>query len=415
MIRIDLGTQISRRWAVPALAVVMCVAMTGLVLATDTTVDVPTKDAGFYMHRFEYDPPAGSKPQKVAVGGEFNNWSETGYPMKADDAGHFIADVKLAEGPHAYRFFVDGAWVNDSDQRSEADLEESNGIRGHNSAVVVGPDGRNLPKPQPGKIAVEGLHYVPTSIRYFDPISASEARIVIAAQAGNVTGAAVYSLAGKEWRRDPLSVVDTRAGMDFFGGAVLSATPDLSYFFELKDGNTTGYFAGGKYVAQIADARRSAWKSSMKPAFETPAWAQRAVWYQIFPERFRDGDKANDAPNTPAWTSKWVVAGAPGANGRGTPGSGNRHFGGDIQGILAELPYLRSLGVTAIYLNPIFKSPSIHKYDTTDYRHVDDGFGYAGDLAEVTVKRKTRPPGNGHGPTSCCWTSSPRRIARASK
>ena len=86
-------------------------------------------------------------PQKVAVGGEFNNWSETGFPMKPDGAGHFVADVKLAEGPHSYRFFVDGAWVNDSEQHSEADLEESNGIRGHNSAVVVGPDGRNLPKP----------------------------------------------------------------------------------------------------------------------------------------------------------------------------------------------------------------------------------------------------------------------------
>jgi hypothetical protein len=89
--------------------------------------------------------------------------------MKLDDAGHYVADVKLAEGPHSYRFFVDGAWVNDSEQHSEADLEESNGIRGHNSAVVVGPDGRNLPKLQPGRIAVEGLHYVPGNIRYFDP------------------------------------------------------------------------------------------------------------------------------------------------------------------------------------------------------------------------------------------------------
>ena len=62
--------------------------------------------------------------------------------MKADGQGHFVADVKLAEGPHSYRFFVDGAWVNDSAQHSDADLEESNGIRGHNSAVIVGPDGQ---------------------------------------------------------------------------------------------------------------------------------------------------------------------------------------------------------------------------------------------------------------------------------
>jgi glycosidase len=406
-------------------------------MAADIPVDVPTNDAGFYLHHFEYDPPEGARPQKVFVGGEFNNWSQTEHPMKSDSAGHFVADVKLAEGPHSYRFFVDGAWVNDSAQHSEADLEESNGIRGHNSAVVVGPDGRNLPKPQPGRITVEGLHYAQNSIRYFDPISGNELRISFGAQAGNLTGAAVYSLAGQNWRRDALYLSDTRAGIDFFAGVVVSRTPTLTYFFEVKSGGTTGFYAGGKYYAQIADARRNAWQGRVQPAFTTPEWAQRAVWYQIFPERFRNGDTSNDPANTAAWTSKWIssargpgggnqaggtVAGAnggapgtpgagaagrgnanaaapatpaapaapgspgapvAGAGGRGNPGSGNRHYGGDIQGIQAELPYLRSLGVTAIYLNPVFKSPSIHKYDTTDYRHVDDNFGSTGDDAEL--------------------------------
>jgi glycosidase len=393
MIRIDLESP--RRSVLLLLAVAAVAAVTGLVMAADTTVDVPAQDPGFYLHHFEYDPPSGTQPQKVAVGGEFDNWSETAYPMKADASGHFVADVKLAEGPHSYRFFVDGAWVNDSAQHSEADLEESNGIRGHNSAVVVGPDGRNLPQPQPGKISAEGLHYVPGNIRYFDPVSASESRIAFGAQAGNLTGAAVYSLAGQTWRRDALSLLDSRAGIDFFGGAVVSQSPNLTYFFELKDGGTTAYYSGGKLVTQMADARREAWKSKVQPAFETPAWAQRAVWYQIFPERFRNGDKANDPANTVPWTMKWTaqMPAAPGAQpgGRGGNSPANRHYGGDIQGIMAELPYLRSLGVTAIYLNPVFKSPSTHKYDTTDYRHVDDNFGYAGDLAEVTGEKDEDP------------------------
>lgn len=388
------------RWKLLVIATLAGTVMTGLVMAIDSTVDVPTRDAGFYSHHFEYDPPAGTQPQKVAVGGEFNNFSETGYPMKPDGAGHFVADVKLPEGPHSYRFFVDGAWVNDSEEHSEADLEESNGIRGHNSAVVVGPDGRNLPKPQPGRIAVEGLHYVPGNIRYFDPISWSEVRIVFAAQAGNLTDAAVYSLSGRTWRRDPLYLVDTRAGMDFFGGVVLSRTANLTYFFELKDGATTGYYAGGEYVSKISDARHRAWRSPMKPAFETPDWAQRAVWYQIFPERFRNGDKANDPANTVAWTSKWNATPAPGGTGRG--GAGNRRYGGDIQGIREELPYLRSLGVTALYLNPVFKSPSVHKYDTTDYRHVDDGFGSAGDTTDLTAETED--------PATWKWTRSDKLL-----
>jgi len=412
------GNLPSRRWILLAVAVGTVAALTSLVTAADPTGDVPTSDAGFYTHHFEYDPPAGAQPQKVAVGGEFNNWSETGFPMKSDGAGHFVADVKLAEGPHSYRFFADGAWVNDSDQHSEADLEESNGIRGHNSAVVVGPDGRSLPKIQPGRIAAEGLHYVAGNVRYFDPISASELRMAFGAQAGNLTGAAVYSLVGQTWRRDDLYLVDTRTGIDFFAGVVLSGAPNLSYFFELKDGATTGYYAGGKYFAQISEARSNAWKSKVQPAFDTPAWAQRAVWYQIFPERFRDGDKANDPANTAVWTSKWAsaagrgnaTAGAPGAAPAAAPGAppavgggrgnnpANRRYGGDIQGIQEELPYLRSLGITCIYLNPVFKSPSVHKYDTTDYVHVDDGFGSAGDPAEIS--------GETTDPATWKWTKS---------
>jgi cyclomaltodextrinase / maltogenic alpha-amylase / neopullulanase len=382
--------------------------LAGLAIAADMTADVPAKEPGFYLHHFEYAPADGTKPRNVAVGGEFNNWSETEFPMKPDGAGHFVAAVKLAEGPHSYRFFVDGIWVNDSAEHSEADLEESNGIRGHNSAVTVGPDGRSFPKPQPGRINVEALHYVPGSIRYFDPVSSEELRIALGAQAGNLTGAAVYTLAGRNWRRDELNLVETRAGIDFFAGLVLSGNPNVTYYFELKDGATTGYFAGGKYFTQVSEARRNAWRGKMQPAFETPAWAQRAVWYQIFPERFRNGDKSNDPANTVPWAMKWSAptpapngspAATPGGRGGGRGNNVNsRRYGGDIQGIRSEFPYLRSLGVTCIYLNPVFKSPSLHKYDTTDYRHVDDNFGFAGDLAEVA--------GETEDPSTWKWTRS---------
>ncbi len=318
MIRTNSSTQCTRFSRIlPLLAMVVSMAGPSLAMAADQAADVPTQDPGIYLHRFQYDPPEGTQPRVVAVGGEFNNWAQTELPMKPDGAGHFVADVKLAEGPHAYRFFVDGKWVNDSEQRSEADLEESNGIRGHNSAVVVGPDGRSLPKAQSGKITVEGLHHAPNSIRYFDPISSSELRIAFAAQAGNLTGAAVYSLAGQVWRRDELYLTDTRTGMHYITGVVVSGTPEHTYFFEVKSGATAGYYSGGKYYAQLADARRNAWQGRVQPVFNTPDWAQRAVWYQIFPERFRNGDKANDQANTAAWTSKWIPSGF-------GPGGGNQ-------------------------------------------------------------------------------------------
>jgi cyclomaltodextrinase / maltogenic alpha-amylase / neopullulanase len=383
--------------------------------AAAAPVDVPTAEPGYYLHRFEYDPPSTNSPKQVAVGGDFNQWSHSANPMVPDGAGHYVADVKLAEGPYAYRFYVDGGWVNDSASHSEADLEESNGIRGHNSAVVVGPDGRNLTPIEAGKIVVAGLHHVPGNIRYFDPISASEIRIAFGAQAGNLSSAAVYSLAGSRWRRDDLYAVETVAGISYFAGVALSQTTNLSYFFELRDGGTTGYYAGGKYFTSLAQARRNAWRGAMQPAFNTPDWAQHAVWYQIFPERFRNGSAANDPPNITPWTAWWTppvaparisTNGAPGVTntivargGRGGRAAGNnRRYGGDIQGIESKLPYLRSLGVTCIYLNPIFKSPSAHKYDTSDYRHVDDNFGIPSDATELT--RETEDP------ATWTWTKS---------
>ena len=75
-----------------------------------------------------------------------------------------------------------------------------------------------------------------------------------------------------------------------------------------------------------------------------------------------------------------------------------RRFGGDLQGIRQQLPYLRRLGISAIYLNPIFKAEDYHKYDTTDFRHIDDYFGVKGDIEALT--------GEGDDPATWQWTRS---------
>ena len=94
---------------------------------------------------------------------------------------------------------------------------------------------------------------------------------------------------------------------------------------------------------------------------KTPDWVKKTVWYQIFPERFWNGDKSNDPPGTFEWGSK-------------EPDHYD-FFGGDLQGIIDKLSHIEKLGFNGIYLCPIFKSPSNHKYDTTDYFEVDPAFG----------------------------------------
>ncbi|MCR5089630.1 MAG: glycoside hydrolase family 13 protein [Oscillospiraceae bacterium] len=111
------------------------------------------------------------------------------------------------------------------------------------------------------------------------------------------------------------------------------------------------------------------------PDFEVPKWARGAVQYQIFPDRFRNGDRSNDVKDREycyvgqgvSRVADWYV--------RPEDGDYRHFYGGDLQGILDKLDYLQSLGVEVIYLNPIFVSPSSHKYDAQDYGHVDPHFG----------------------------------------
>jgi glycosidase len=136
---------------------------------------------------------------------------------------------------------------------------------------------------------------------------------------------------------------------------------------------------------------------SAKP--DPKAWQDSAVWYQIFPERFHNGDPSNDpvrdslgskerVPHswrTRAWTSDWYARDAweQAKSDDFFWTAGDRRYGGDIQGIIDKLDYLRDLGINAIYLNPIFWSGSHHKYDAFSFHHVDPWFGPdpVGDLA----------------------------------
>ncbi len=131
-----------------------------------------------------------------------------------------------------------------------------------------------------------------------------------------------------------------------------------------------------------------------KPLSYVPEWSRNAIWYQIFPERFRNGDTTNDPTRNdiygtypdsiPAgwhitpWGQDWYKPDDWFANSV-LPDEWNnlqaRRYGGDIQGIIDELDYLKDLGITAIYINPLNDSPSLHKYDPRHWRHIDRNFG----------------------------------------
>lgn len=148
---------------------------------------------------------------------------------------------------------------------------------------------------------------------------------------------------------------------------------------------------------------------------KVPEWARDAIWYQVFPERFRNGTSANDPRvedigdhplpgwQVMPWSHDWYAR-ADWEKGVGAwPRSVyHRRFGGDLVGLREKLDYLQDLGVNAIYMNPIFWAPSLHKYDAACLHHVDPTLGpdRDGDLDLIARAGET------HDSSTWIWTSA---------
>jgi len=149
-------------------------------------------------------------------------------------------------------------------------------------------------------------------------------------------------------------------------------------------------------VGRAPDAQRHIRRlrlSVFKPDFSVPAWAADAVYYFVFPERFRNGDPANDPqPGQRRYQNHTVERHARWNEAPFKPGSGdgsdsvfnNDFFGGDLAGIIDKLDYIRALGANALYMTPVFTAPSNHKYDTADFRTIDPAFGTNADFTRLT-------------------------------
>ena len=143
------------------------------------------------------------------------------------------------------------------------------------------------------------------------------------------------------------------------------------YWFRLETGEERAFY--GRNGLQTDPARVVPMEYRKESG--VPAWARGAVWYQIFPERFRNGDPSNDPLSGELAFSHGMTAEHADWDSPVEEPDIHRYYGGDLRGILEKLEYLENLGVEVLYLNPVFVSPSNHKYDTQDYWHVDPHLG----------------------------------------
>lgn len=168
-----------------------------------------------------------------------------------------------------------------------------------------------------------------------------------------------------------LNVASKDEMFDYYECSVRIGTEFIHYYFEIvKDGKSCFYNKKGVLWNQ-----EDFYNFRIMPGFTTPDWAKGAVMYQIFVERFYNGDPTNDVVDREYIYIKESVKKVKDW-GKYPAAMGVREFyGGDLQGVMDKLDYLQDLGVDVIYFNPLFVSPSNHKYDIQDYDYIDPHFG----------------------------------------
>ena len=168
-----------------------------------------------------------------------------------------------------------------------------------------------------------------------------------------------------------MHLAETVDDFDFYEIKVHLTNKKIRYYFKIISGYETCYYNRFGAVENHHDD----YAFAIMPGFKTPEWAKGAVMYQIFVDRFCDGDKSNNVlTNEYTYIDEGVVQVD---DWHKYPASmGVREFyGGDLQGVMNKLDYLEKLGIEAIYFNPLFVSPSNHKYDLQDYDYIDPHYG----------------------------------------
>ncbi len=174
-----------------------------------------------------------------------------------------------------------------------------------------------------------------------------------------------------ESEKVPMEKQETRGEFDYYRTQVQLGTAEYRYHFEIATGMLHCYYDRMGVTPQV----RPEYSFAIVPGFSTPDWAKGAVMYQILVDRFYNGDSSNDVKTNEYYYIKvysqkvedWEQCPADFGVGE--------FYGGDLAGVLKKMDYLQNLGVEVLYFNPLFVSPSNHKYDIQDYDYIDPHYG----------------------------------------
>lgn len=158
---------------------------------------------------------------------------------------------------------------------------------------------------------------------------------------------------------------------DYYTATVHIGEEPVNYYFEVRSGKTTVFYT---QLGAYTDLNQY-YNFVIYPGFKTPEWMRGAVIYQIYTDRFFNGDTSNDVVDREYSYIGDYVNHVTNWNKYPATMGVREFYGGDLEGVMQKLDYLAGLGIQCIYFNPLFVSPSNHKYDIQDYDHIDPHFG----------------------------------------
>ncbi len=317
--------------------------------------------------RLQLEEPA----QVVYLAGTFNDWQVGRHPMQSDDGGKtWTLTLHLMPGVYQYKFVVNGSdWR--TDPRAVQNVDD--GMGNINSLLIVEAKGINPPaRAGDGVITLSALRHEPREMLYLHA-EGQQAVLTLRTRRGDVQRVEVTLTDGRRFAKHQMSRVARDTLFDYYRLSVPRRR--LQYLFAVQDGTRQAWLSPGG----ASDAKPARWfqlQPEQLPEVKVPDWVADAVFYQIMPDRFLNADPTNDPdPNRPLDET----------------GRTDQFHGGDLWGVVQKVDYLHALGVTTLYLTPIFTSVTHHKYDTDDYTRVDPHFG--GDEAFLTLCRELKRRG----------------------
>ena len=354
------------------------------------------------------------KADKVEIAGNFNSWKPDTEPIYHFEGTNYEVTLASPEGVYEYKYLIDGKWYPEN----------------RNSKLVIGENGALFAQGDlgTGKFVYEAIDkntnlkaivHKYDSLQYFNKLSDSEYEFKIRTQMNDVERAYISIVLHEEDNYEMIYELeryqDKTNGFDYFERIINfgKEAKKLLYYFILEDNGTRAYFNGT--TLSYSKPKRLVVNTTSKDIqlFNVPNWAKEAIWYNIFPDRFYNGNHYNDPifnefgpeafkPNRlheqnfveeykweksnnvishfdrNRWTADFkeqVIWEKLGEREIDYSLKYARMYGGDLQGIKEKIPYMKELGINAVWLNPVFFSYQNHKYGANDFRHISPDFG----------------------------------------